>query len=179
MRPRSSSPTVPMYFTRSPSRAHATSALATWPPGLRTSSVILTFPAYAGNFGTIKRVSVALSPTPTTSKSGIVVYRDSAALRALAEFADIHAGERGGNGAADQQRQRQHEKHHEREGFGRVAFDVEEPERQYAGYLKQADVAGCIRHHGGEAHDREHAAGHPKREIESVGVHQCPHRNHL
>ena len=45
MRPRSSSPTVPIYLVRSPSRAHATSALATCPPGLTTSSWNGAFPA--------------------------------------------------------------------------------------------------------------------------------------
>ena len=37
-RPRSSSPTVPIYFARIPSFATVATALATWPPGLRISS---------------------------------------------------------------------------------------------------------------------------------------------
>ena len=40
-----SSPTVPTYFTRIPSRAHATMALATCPPGLSISSVNGALPA--------------------------------------------------------------------------------------------------------------------------------------
>ena len=45
MRPRSSSPTAPMYFARRPRRAQATIALATCPPGLRISRVNGALPA--------------------------------------------------------------------------------------------------------------------------------------
>src|SRR4051812_3132855 len=48
-------------------------ALATWPPGLRISSENGTLPAYAGNFGSSRSVSVALSPTPTTSNKAIAI----------------------------------------------------------------------------------------------------------
>ena len=69
IRPRSSSPTVPMYLVRSPSLTHVTIALATWPPGDRISLTNGALPPYAGNRGTSRSVSVAFRPTPTTSNS--------------------------------------------------------------------------------------------------------------
>ena len=53
MRPRSSSPMVPMYLVRRPSRAQAAMALATWPPGLMISSS-------KGNFAGVSREIGAL-----------------------------------------------------------------------------------------------------------------------
>ena len=71
MRPRSSSPTAPMYLVRRPSLPQVASALATWPPGLRISRSKATLPPSSGYFGTSRSVSVALRPTPTRSKAGV------------------------------------------------------------------------------------------------------------
>ena len=72
MRPRSSSPTAPMYLVRRPSLPQVASALATWPPGLRISRSKATLPPCSGYFGTSRSVSVALRPTPTRSKADVV-----------------------------------------------------------------------------------------------------------
>src|SRR5690242_11262994 len=116
---------------------------------------------------------------PKTSKSGIVMHRDSPALGAIAQFADIEAGQGRRQRAADQQRERQREEHHEGKSFGGVAFDVEEAEGHDAGNLNEAEIARRVRNDSSEANDDEDTAGHPERKIEAVGVHQRPDRDHL